>query len=286
VKKLLFQLDTDPIPSAFDIVTAYDAGAHQVVSYAGIAPDQVQGLVHGCIFTRGGEGLRHTAIWIGGRDIAAGEQVLDVVTKSFFGDFRVSVMLDSNGANTTAATAVAQVTRAVDVREGTVVVAAGTGPVGIRTAGLFAREGARVVVTSPLRDQLERASDLVKARFGAEIETRYLENGDVDGYRAILADARVLFGAGPAGVRLVPETAWQESPTLEAVVDLNLAPPLGIEGVSTGDAGTERAGKRCYGAIGVGHPKMKLHKACIASLFERKDLVLDIEEIYAAARRV
>ena len=34
-----------------------------------------------------------------------------------------------------------------------------------------------------------------------------------------------------------------------------------------------------FGALGVGGLKMKIHKACIARLFERNDLVLDVETI-------
>ena len=41
-----------------------------------------------------------------GRDVAAGEELLAKVRECFFGPMRVSVMLDSNGANTTAAAAV------------------------------------------------------------------------------------------------------------------------------------------------------------------------------------
>lgn len=286
MQKLLFQFDTDPQPSAFDIVTAYDAGADHVVSYGSITPENVQALVHGCIFTRGGDDLRKTAIWVGGRDIDLGQQVLGLVTKSFFGGFRVSVMLDSNGANTTAATAVAQVTKAIAVQGARVVVAAGTGAVGIRTAGLFAREGARVVITSPRQEWLDYAAGVVTSRFEQTVETALVANEDTEGYRAVLEGARILFGAGPAGVRVVPLAAWQESPTLAAVVDLNLAPPAGVEGVEPGDKGADRFGKQSFGALGVGNRKMKVHKACVASLFEQNDRVLDVEAIYQVARKL
>ena len=39
-----------------------------------------------------------------------------------------------------------------------------------------------------------------------------------------------------------------------------------------------------FGALGVGSLKMKLHKACIARLFERTDLVLDAETIADMAK--
>ncbi len=100
--------------SSFDTVVAYDAGADVVLSYGGVTADAVRDLVHGAIFTRGPKDLHHTAIFIGGTDISAGERLLDAVTSAFFGPMRVSVMLDSNGANTTAVAAVASLRQATD----------------------------------------------------------------------------------------------------------------------------------------------------------------------------
>src|SRR3954466_7004648 len=98
MRKLLLQLDTSPHPSVFDRVVAFDAGADEVMSYGGVAEEAVRELVHGAIFTRGAKDLRHTAIFIGGTDMAAGERLLTSVTQAFFGPMRVSVMLDSNGS--------------------------------------------------------------------------------------------------------------------------------------------------------------------------------------------
>ena len=57
-------------------------------------------------------------------------------------------MLDSNGSNTTAAAAVAQIAKAVPLANKKVVVLSGTGPVGLRAAALFAKGGAQVSLTS------------------------------------------------------------------------------------------------------------------------------------------
>jgi hypothetical protein len=40
----------------------------------------------------------------------------------------------------------------------------------------------------------------------------------------------------------------------------------------------------CYGALGVGGFKIKLHRACIASLFEKNSLNLEAAEIYDFAK--
>src|SRR6187397_1011129 len=133
MRKLLLQLDTSPYPSVFDRVVAHDGGADDVMSYGGVTAEAVRDLVHGAIFTRGPKDLHNTAIFIGGTDMAAGERLLGAVRKAMFGPMRVSVLLDSNGSNTTAVAAVVKLEQAAgDVRGKRVVVTAGTGPVGIR----------------------------------------------------------------------------------------------------------------------------------------------------------
>ena len=145
MRKLLLQLDSSPHPSVFDRVVAYDAGADEIMSHGGVTDEAVRDLVHGCIFTRGPKDLKNTAIFIGGTDMAAGERLLAAVRKAFFGPMRVSVMLDSNGGNTTAVAAVVKLQQAVgDVQGHRAVITAGTGPVGVRAAGLLARAGADV----------------------------------------------------------------------------------------------------------------------------------------------
>src|SRR5207249_4730912 len=141
MRKLLLQLDSSRLPSVFDRVVAYDGGADEVMSYGGIVDADVRDLIHGCIFTRGPKDLKNTAVFVGGADIAVGEHLLAAATKAMFKPFTVSAMLDSNGSNTTAVAAVAKMVQAAgsDVRGKRVLIVAGTGPVGIRAAGLFAK---------------------------------------------------------------------------------------------------------------------------------------------------
>ena len=49
------------------------------------------------------------------------------------------------------------------------------------------------------------------------------------------------------------------------------------------DNGADRDGVKVFGALGVGGLKMKIHKACIARLFEKNDSVLDAEAIAEVA---
>ena len=63
-------------------------------------------------------------------------------------------------------------------------------------------------------------------------------------------------------------------------------PPAGIGGIAPQDKAVEHDGQICYGAIGVGGLKMKVHKAAIRRLFESNDAVLDAEEIYALGKTI
>ncbi len=284
MKKLLFQFDTDPHPAAFDTVVAYDGGADHVIGHGALTPENVGPLVEGTIFTRPPKDKKNTAIFIGGRDLGAGEALLEAVKAKFFADFRVSVMLDSNGSNTTAAAGVACIVSRVPVAGKKAVVLAGTGPVGQRVAALLAREGARVTLTSRSLERARAACEAMKRRFAVTITP--VEAVDDEARARAIADARIVFATGAAGVALLREHHWRDNPSLEVIADANATPPLGVEGVTMTDRGVVRHGKICWGAIGFGTLKLALHRACIARLFERNDRILDAEEIYAIAREM
>ena len=282
---ILLQLDTDAHPSVFDRVVAVDAGATHVFGYGGVRPENVREMVHGCIFTRGPKDLHRTAIFIGGSDVAAGERVLVEVRKHLLPQFglRVSLMLDSNGANTTAAAAVRAAARHLNLANTPALVLGGTGPVGQRVARLLAREGADVRIGSRQRERAEAVCEAIREQVpGAAVEAAATATAS-DAPKA-LSGRLLVVAAGAPGVVLLPKKIRTACATLQVAVDLNAVPPAGIEGVEVGDKEARRDGVTVYGALGVGHTKMKVHKAAIAKLFERNDQVLDAEEVYELAR--
>ena len=133
--KILIQLDTDSQASVFDAVVAIDAGVDHLLRHGGVTPANVRDLVYGALFTRAPADLQATAIFVGGSDVASGEAVLEAVRGTFFGPFKVSVLFDANGANTTAAAAVlAALQGSGGSLEGVAAgVMAATGPVGQRS---------------------------------------------------------------------------------------------------------------------------------------------------------
>jgi methylenetetrahydrofolate/methylenetetrahydromethanopterin dehydrogenase (NADP+) len=285
MRKLLLQLDSSRLPSVFDQVVAFDAGADDIMSYGGVTEGDVRDLIHGCIFTRGPKDLHNTAVWIGGNNMSAGEQLLAMAQDALFAPFSVSIMLDSNGSNTTAVAAVVKIEETLGDLEGTkVLILAGTGPVGQRAAGLLARDGADVTITSRKPEQGEKARQFISARFNVQVEA--VTFNDPARLSELLDGVEVLLNSGPAGVQMVPKSAWTSARSLRIAVDLNAVPPLGIEGVDVNDAGAERNGVIVFGAFGIGNFKTKLHKACVERLFTRNDLVLDAETIAEIAREL
>jgi methylenetetrahydrofolate/methylenetetrahydromethanopterin dehydrogenase (NADP+) len=282
VKKLLYQFDTDALPSVFDNVVGFDGGADHISAYGGVNTKNVGGLVEGAIFTRGPKDKKNTAIFIGGGNMVEGEAVLAAVRKKFFAKFRVSVMFDCNGSNTTASAAVAWLAHGRSLAGKRVVVLGGSGPVGQRAAVLLAREGAHVALTGRKRDVVQAASDSIHSRFG--IVTEPIEAPTNVERGAAIEGAQIVLATGAAGITLLEEKQWQDSRTLELIADANASPPAGIEGVGQNDRGLLKHGKILFGSLGFGALKLALHRACVARLFEQNDLLLDAEEIYAIAK--
>jgi pimeloyl-ACP methyl ester carboxylesterase len=302
MKKILIQLDSDKFASTFDFIVAHDSGADVVQSYAGATPADVRSLVLSAVFTRGVPDLKNIAVWIGGSDVDRGEQLLAEARRTFFGPFKISMMLDSNGCNTTASTAISLLARQTSLQKKSALVI-GPGPVGVRAAILLAGEGCKVQIASIPRK-------LLGERFNAELAQRTFESAinagktfhgspaaayggilqavDADefGLEALMKHAEILIAAGPAGLSMIPRAVWTACPQLKWLIDFNLTEPLGIEGIKPADDFAEYDGKHALGALALGNLKMKVHKACIAKLFEKNDLVLDVEGVYNIAKQL
>jgi hypothetical protein len=282
MKKLLFQFDTDAYPSVFDTVVAYDSGVDQVISFGGLTPSNITPLVEGTIFTRAPKDKKNTAIFIGGSNIAAGEELFGAVQKHFFPGFQVSVMLDSNGCNTTAAAGVAKLATSGTIAGEKAVVLAGTGPVGQRVAVMLALEGADVTVTSRHLGRAKQTCKDIMARFKVNITP--LEAVDHDARGDAVKDANIVFATGAAGIELLRAEHWQNNSNIKMIADANATPPIGIGGSDMMDKGQDRNGKIIWGAIGFGTLKLALHQHCIAKLFEDSKQALDAKQIFALAK--
>ena len=284
--KILLQFDSDPHPSSFDAIVAIDAGVDQLISHGRVEPASVEGLVHGAMFTRGGDDLRRTAIFIGGSETNAGEALLRAVRHCFFGPVRVSVLLDSNGCNTTAAAAVLTAWKHVQLTNNSALVLGGTGPVGQRVARLLRGVGCQVKLASR---SMSRATEVARSLNESTAGTGSIEPVEVASLAAAaesLGNSQIVISAGAAGVRFTTTDFLEKYTQLKVAIDLNAVPPLGIEGIAATDKGVDRGGRFDYGALGVGGLKMKIHRAAIERLFEANNRVMDAEEVLQIGREL
>lgn len=286
-KSILVFLDSDEQPSVFDRVVAVDAGADVLFAQHGVTPEQVASLVHGCIFTRSPKDLNRTAIFVGGSNVEKSEQLLASARKAMIPAYglEVSTLLDSNGCNTTAASAVRAAGLHGPLKGQTALVLGGTGPVGMRVALLLAREGAVVHLGSRTLAKAQAVAGQIASRLGtgcpAPLPVQAATEQEI---LNAVQGCSLLVACGAAGACFTSLTKLGGVPGLKTVIDLNGVPPLGITGIEPLDKGKEKAGTIVYGALGVGSSKIRLHRACVAKLFEKNTLHMDAEEVYDIAK--
>lgn len=285
-KRVLIQLDCDPQPSSFDAIVAVDAGVDVLLRHSGVTASTVEPLVHGAMFTRGVADLSSTAIFIGGSDVAAAEAVADRVRRTFFGPVRVGVLVDPNGANTTASAAVVAASRHLPFA-GTpprCVVLGGTGPVGQRVARLLAGKGAHVTVVSRSLDRAEQSvRRILEAVPAATIAAAAaaVPLADRSPLAETLAAADLIVAAGAAGSVLLDAAGRVAASRARVIIDLNAVPPAGIAGIAPTDKARQEGNAVLYGGLGVGGLKMKIHKGALAHIFAATDAFLDAEPLLA-----
>ncbi len=281
MRKILLQLDSDPQPSVFDAITALDSADCVLLRHGGVTPDNVVPLVHGCMFTRSPKELSNTAIFIGGSNMEAAEKILNAVNGTQWKPLNVSVMFDPNGCNTTAASAIYNIASNIDIKGKKLTIVSGTGPVGQRAAGLAARLGALVTITSRSIEKAEVAASAIEERFGTRPECAVMR--EASDLPPILDGAVAVLCCGAAGVELIPEATWKGHSSLKVVADVNAVPPFGLAGTQTQWCGEKAGDKLVFGAIGIGWLKMKMHHLAVSRLFESQGQAFDAEGIYELA---
>ena len=289
--KILIQFDPDNHASTFDSIVAIDAGVDQLLTQANVSPEELEPLVHGAMFTRGPADLKSTALFFGGSNVVKTETLVETAKKCFFGPVRVSLMSDPNGCNTTASAAVICAEKHLDLSQKTITILGGTGPVGQRIAQIVSTtiengKPTTIRVCSRTLQKAELTCDRIKESLDAPESAQLVPTAVHDAASAneAVSGSSVVFACGAAGVELLAD-GWQTMSNAPAVaIDLNAVPPAGIHGIEVMDSANQRGNTICYGAIGVGGLKMKIHKRAIRKLFESNDQVLEIKEIYALGK--
>jgi len=280
--------------SPFDINMAIDAGYDVVTPYCGVTADEIRGLTQDAIFSRGPKGVKATGIFIGGRDVLLGADMLDTARAAMVPPFEVSVMADPSGSYTTAAALVAcveqQLRRAHDTGfDGKrVLILGGAGTVGRIAGVLAAGVGARVALAHHASlARAEEAARATGARFDCSLDAA--DASTPAALAAALAGADVVLATAAAGVQVVDPDARAAAGRLLVAADVNAVPPEGIAGVGVMDDGKALPERRGVGigALAVGNVKYQVeHRLLTAMRNADKPRYLGFCEAFAVAREV
>lgn len=269
-KKVLLYLDTGKVANPFDILLAYDAGYDAVVPYSGVTEENVDYIAQNAVFARDQEGLKSTAILLGG-DLETCEKILQKLKRVLRAPFQMSVVLDPGGACTTSAAAIAKIEKlsggAGTLRGKNATILAGTGPIGQISALLLRNLGAHVTITSRHKDKAAkvagRLSDDVRGKVKGLIGATPAERIEA------CKEAQVVLATGAIGAQLLDSESLKKiKPAI--IADVNAVQPYGIEDITPDMEGDKVGGAKALGPCAIGDLK---------NLVERKILQKALEEV-------
>jgi methylene-tetrahydromethanopterin dehydrogenase len=238
--KICYFFDTDDNASPFDINMAYDAGFDIVVPVSKMSAEQVPKLVQDAIFSR--KPGAPTTFFIGGSNVKEGEAIAKKVIKSLVTPFECPVIIDPRGSHTTASAVVAMTIdiakRKHDLQnlKGKKVVIFGAGPVARIAAILAGKIGCETYIVETwdksnkefvdklAKELIEEAGDKtaqINGIFAPELKQRF----------EIADKADIIWSLAAAGIEILPEEEMKKLKGKKIVVDINLVPPYGIEGI-------------------------------------------------------
>jgi methylene-tetrahydromethanopterin dehydrogenase len=289
-QRILYFLTPGANISPFDVTLAADAGFDMVVPLTKIEAKNVAAVVQDAIFCRPPKRFNDTGIFIGGRDVHMATDMFQAAKNAMVAPFEVGVFADPNGAYTTSASVVALVAKVLEEHysmdlNGRNVAVFGTGPVGICTAILAAKQGANVKLCQLLADDDKREALNFCQRYEADVkwvsaQTNKEKTDEV-------ADAEVIICAARAGVRIL-EGSLKNAHSLLAVADTNAVPPSGVIGVGLHDMGAAveyaHGTFRSIGPLAIGNLKYKVQYGLFEQIHQSsKAALIDFPEAYAFA---
>ncbi len=297
-RSILHMLDPMPNNSPFDINMALDAGFDVLIPYNNVKLDSVYGLTQDATFSRSPSGVKRTGIFIGGRDLGLAMDMLNTSKQAMVSPFEVSVFADPSGAFTTAAALVTCAEKELkakhnkELKECSIVIFGGTGPVGVATGIIASLAGADVTLADHL--SIDTAQDVAKAynrRFNCTLKGD-IANSDADKIR-LVTHADIIFCTAKAGIQVLSAAILKQATQLKVAADVNAVPPVGIEGIKNDDCGAplihavNAQGAVGIGALAIGDVKFQLqHELLKAMLGPEQPLFIDFRFAFNKAREM
>ncbi|TAK64117.1 NAD(P)-dependent methylenetetrahydromethanopterin dehydrogenase [Methylobacter sp.] len=289
-QRILYFLTPGENISPFDVTLAADAGFDMVVPLTKIEAKNVAAVVQDAIFCRPPKRFNDTGIFIGGRDVHMATDMFQSAKKAMVDPFQVGVFADPNGAYTTSASVVALVARVLEEHcnmdlAGRRIAVFGTGPVGICTAILAAKQGAKVKLCQLLADDDRREALNFCQRY--EVNVEWVSAQTNTEKTDEVADAEIIICAARAGVRIL-EGSLRNAKKLLVVADTNAVPPSGVLGVGLHDMGVAveyaHGSFRSIGPLAIGNLKYKVQFGLFEEIQKSsKAALIDFPEAYAFA---
>jgi hypothetical protein len=294
LKNVIIFLDTDKYASPFDMLVAIDLYPDaQIINYSNVEISDAKRLIQDAMFPRGPEGAKHTKVFIGGQDVDKALGILDVIKKSMFPPFELSIIIDPRGSNTTASSAVAKTLQLFkekgfgEFKGKTATILAGTGPVGVVAAKLYASEGGNVVLTSRKFDRAKAAADRINEEIGTK-QVCGVQAGTTEEIGAAIKDSDIILACGAAGIQLLPLSVLEKyGDNCKVLGDINAVPPLGIEGLKATHKGKEfTPGKFGIGALAIGPLKIQIEGEMFKRAVESSKGIVDYKVAYEIAKKL
>ncbi|MFX1391745.1 MAG: methylene-tetrahydromethanopterin dehydrogenase N-terminal domain-containing protein [Promethearchaeota archaeon] len=295
LEKICYFFDTDENASPFDINMAYDAGFDVVIPFSKMTSDQVPKLVQDAIFSR--KPKAPTTFFIGGSNVKEGDKIAKKVIESLVTPFECPVIIDPRGSHTTASSVVAKTIEIAkeheiyDLKRKKVVIL-GAGPVG-RIAAIIA---AKLNCKTYLVETWEKSNEEFIKNLAKELneEIGEIENEIVGVFAPndekkleIINNADFIWCLAAAGVQILSKKLLAKLKN-KIVIDINLVPPYGIEGLKPKDNN-----KEIYptifgiGALALGRLKSNIEANILKEASETKgNRVFDYNSAFEQAKKI
>lgn len=248
MKDILVYLGTDKHPNPYDILFAHDTGFDVILPYNNVKEDEITALIQDCMFARGEEGVRHTTILFGGSDTDMVDRLAKKARDTMFPPYQLSIIQDPEGAYTTAAALVAQVIKALLLKNESIegkktVLLGGTGPVGKICAGLLIGHGVDVTICSRSKRGNEFFHTISKSAEKNRIEGTTCPLGSISGIcikspselLESAADTQIILSTGHPGIEMTGKGMLRKFKRCLVAADISAVKPLGIADIGTGN---------------------------------------------------
>ena len=235
--------------------------------------------------------LQKRAHFIGGRDVHLAADMFQNAKKAMVGDFEVGVFADPNGAYTTSASVLSLVQKTLEDNhnsslQGRTVAVFGTGPVGLCSAVLAAKEGATTRLCGLTADDDEHVAARFCERYQANVD--WISALTHEEKVAALKGVDVVICVAKAGIRILEMEELNTANNLLVVADTNAVPPSGVAGVGMQDLNVpiEYSGGTfsAIGPLAIGNIKYKTEMGLFKYMQEsEKAALIDFPEAYEYA---